>query len=136
MTICHIPHHAPASGKIERYNGLLKTMLKAVGGGTFTNWEKHLAEATWLANTRGSVSQDGPTQSSSLHTVEGDKVPVVHVKSMLEKAVWVPPASGKGKSLHGTLFAQGLGSTWWVMQKDGDVQCVPQGNLTLGERSQ
>ena len=87
MTICHIPHHAPASGKTERYSGLLKTMLKALGGGTFTNWEKHLAEATWLANTRGSVSQDGPTQSSSLHTVEGDKVPVVHVKSMLEKAV-------------------------------------------------
>ena len=85
--IYHIPYHAPASCKIERYSGLLKTMLKALGGGTFTNWEKHLAEATWLANTRGSVSQDGPTQSSSLHTVEGDKVPVVHVKSMLEKAV-------------------------------------------------
>ncbi|XP_048786341.1 uncharacterized protein LOC125686417 isoform X3 [Lagopus muta] len=30
--IYHIPYHAPASGKIERYNGLLKTMLKALGG--------------------------------------------------------------------------------------------------------
>ena len=54
-----------------------------MGGGTFKHWEKHLAEATWLVNTRGSISRDGPTQSSSLHTVEGDKVPVVHVKSML-----------------------------------------------------
>ena len=78
-------------------------MLKAVGGGTFTNWEKHLAEATWLANTRGSVSQDGPTQSSSLHT--GDKVLVVHVKNMLGKAVWVLPVSEKGKPLRGTVFA-------------------------------
>ena len=111
-------------------------MLKAMGGRTLKHWEKHLAEATWLANTRGSVSQDGPTQSSSLHTVEGDKVPVVHVKSMLEKAVWVPPASGKGKPLCGTVFAQGPGCTWWAMQKNGDVQCVPQGKLMLGECSQ
>jgi len=52
----HILYHAPASGKIERYNGLLKTMLKAMGGTTFKNWEKHLAEATWLVNTRGSIN--------------------------------------------------------------------------------
>lgn len=86
--ISHLPYHAPASGKIKRYNGLLKTMLKAVGGGTFKHWEMYLAEATQLVNTRGSVSRDGPTQSTSLHTVEGDKVPVVHVKSMGRKAVW------------------------------------------------
>ncbi|RMC20272.1 hypothetical protein DUI87_01118 [Hirundo rustica rustica] len=30
--VYHIPYHAPASGKIERYNGLLKTTLKALGG--------------------------------------------------------------------------------------------------------
>ena len=64
------------------------------------------------------------------------KVPVVHVKNMLGKAVWVLPAFGKGKPLHGTVFAQAPGSTWWVMQKDGDVQYVPQGNLMLGECSQ
>ena len=45
-----------------------------MGGGTFKHWEKHLAEATWLVNTRGSINRDGPTQFSSLHTVEGDKV--------------------------------------------------------------
>ena len=134
--IYHIPYHAPASGKIERYNGLLKTMLKAMGGGTFKHWEKHLAEATWLVNTRGSINRGGPTQSSSLHTVEGDKVPVVHVKNMLGKAVWVIPASEKDKPLRGTVFAQGPGSTWWVMQENGDVQCVPQGNLMLRECSQ
>lgn len=31
-------------------------MLKAMGGRTFKRWEKHLAEATWLVNTRGSVT--------------------------------------------------------------------------------
>ena len=107
-----------------------------MGGRIFKHWEKHLAEATWLVNTRGSISRDGPTHSSSLHTVEGDKVPVVHVKSMLGKAVWVLPASGMSKPLRGTVFAQGPGSTWWVMQKNGDVQCGPQGNLLLGKCSQ
>ena len=28
--IYHIPYHALASGKTERYNGLVKTMLKAM----------------------------------------------------------------------------------------------------------
>ncbi|RMC19606.1 hypothetical protein DUI87_03165 [Hirundo rustica rustica] len=45
--VYHIPYHAPASGKVERYNGLLKTTLKALGGGSFKNWEQHLAKATW-----------------------------------------------------------------------------------------
>ena len=105
-----------------------------MGGGTFKHWEKHLAEATWLVNTQGSINRDGP--ASSLHTVKGDKVLVIRVKNMLKKAVWVLPASGKGKPLRGTVFAQGPGCTWWVMQKDGDVQCVPQGNLMMGERNQ
>jgi len=108
----HIPYHAPASGKIKQYNGLLKTMLKAIGGGTFKHWEKHLAEATWLVNTQGAVNRDGPAQSSSLHTVEGHKVPVVHIKNMLGKAAWVFPDSRKGKPLPGTVFSQGPTSTW------------------------
>ncbi|RMC20246.1 hypothetical protein DUI87_01092 [Hirundo rustica rustica] len=85
--VYHIPYHAPASGKIERYNGLLKTTLKALGGGSFRNWEQHLAKATWLVNTRGSSSRAGPAQSEPLHTVDGEKVPVVHVRvtSLLEK---------------------------------------------------
>ena len=68
--------------------------------------------ATWLGNTRGSISRDGPAQSSFLHTVEGDKVPVVHVKSTLGKAIWVFPASGKGRPVCGTVFGQGPGSIW------------------------
>ncbi|GAB0202801.1 hypothetical protein GRJ2_002745700 [Grus japonensis] len=48
--------HAPASGKIERYNGLLKTTLRAMGGGTLKHWDTHLAKATWLVNTRGSAN--------------------------------------------------------------------------------
>ena len=107
-----------------------------MGGRTLKHWEKHLAEATWLVNARGSINRDGPTQLSSLHAVEGDKVPVVHGKNMLGKAVWVFPASGKGKTLHGTVFAQGPGSTWWVIQTNGEVQCVQQGNLMLGECNQ
>jgi len=80
-------------------------MLKAKGGRTFKHWEKHLAEATWLANTWGSTNRDGPSQSNFLHTVEGDKVPELHVKSMLGEAVLVFPASRKDKPLSGTFFA-------------------------------
>ena len=97
----------PLASKTEHYNGLLKTMLKAMGGGSFKHWEKHLAENTWLVNTRGSISRDSP--AGSLYTVKGDKVPIVHIESMLRKAVWVFPASGKGKPLHGTVFCPGTG---------------------------
>ncbi|KAK4811029.1 hypothetical protein QYF61_015733 [Mycteria americana] len=131
--VYHIPYHAPASGNIERYNGLLKTALRAMGGGTFKHWDTHLAKATWLVNTRGSVNRAGPAQSKLLRTVEGDKFPVVHIKNMLGKTVWVTPASGKGKPIRGIAFAQGPGCTWWVMRKDGEVRCVPQGDLILGE---
>uniref|UniRef100_A0A8B9UGQ5 Uncharacterized protein n=1 Tax=Anas zonorhyncha TaxID=75864 RepID=A0A8B9UGQ5_9AVES len=133
--VYHIPYHAPASGKVERYNGLLKTTLKAMGAGTFKNWDTHLAKATWLVNTRGSTNRAGPAQSNLLRTVDGDKVPVVHVKNMLGKTVWATPASGKGKPIRGIVFAQGPGYTWWVMQKNGEVRCVPQGDLILGENS-
>ncbi|RMC11828.1 hypothetical protein DUI87_11954 [Hirundo rustica rustica] len=46
--VYHIPYHAPAAGKVEPCNGLLKTTLKALGGGTFKNWEIKLAKATCL----------------------------------------------------------------------------------------
>ena len=46
------------------------------------------------------------------------------------------PASGKGKPTRGIAFAQGPGYTWWVMREDGEVRCVPQGDLILGENSQ
>ncbi|RMC01055.1 hypothetical protein DUI87_22319 [Hirundo rustica rustica] len=49
--VYHIPYHVPAAGKVECCNGLLKTTLKALGGGTFKNWEINLAKATWLVNT-------------------------------------------------------------------------------------
>ncbi|TRZ07196.1 hypothetical protein HGM15179_019908 [Zosterops borbonicus] len=51
--VFHIPYHAPASGEVEKCNGLLKTTLKALGGGTLKNWEINLAKATWLVDTRG-----------------------------------------------------------------------------------
>ncbi|RMC21713.1 hypothetical protein DUI87_02581 [Hirundo rustica rustica] len=117
--IYHIPYHAPAAGKVERYNGLLKTTLKALGGGTFKNWELNLAKATWMVNTRGSINRAGPAQSEPLHTVDGDKVPVVHVKGILGKTVWINPTSSKGRPIRGIVFAQGPGSTWWTI---GDTQ--------------
>ena len=112
-------------------------MLKATGGKWHLStgrsvWQKPLGWSTLYPSING----DGPAQSSSLPTIEGDEDPVVHVKSMLGKAVWVLPASGKDRPLCGTVFAQGPGSTWWVMQKDGDVECVPQRNLALEECSQ
>ncbi|KAK4832710.1 hypothetical protein QYF61_025171 [Mycteria americana] len=90
--VYHIPYHAPAFGKIEQYNGLLKTTLRAMGDGMFKHWDTHLAKATWLVNTRGSANRAGPAQSKLLRTVEGDKVPVVHIKNMLGKTIWVTPA--------------------------------------------
>ena len=96
----------------------------------------HLAKATWLVNTRGSAKQAGPAQSNLLRTVDGDKAPVGHIRNMLGKGVWVTPALGKGKPMRRITFAQGPGCTWWLMQKDGEVRCVPQGDLILGENSQ
>ncbi|GAB0205097.1 hypothetical protein GRJ2_002975300 [Grus japonensis] len=109
--VYHIPYHAPASGKIERYNALLKTTLRAMGGRTLKHWDTHLAKATWLVNTQGSANRAGPAQSKFPHPVEGDKVPVVRMKNMLGKTVWVIPASGKGKPICGIAFAQGPGCT-------------------------
>ncbi|RMB88432.1 hypothetical protein DUI87_35201 [Hirundo rustica rustica] len=74
----HIPYHAPAAGKVE--GSLLKTTLKALGGGTFKNWEINLAKATWLVNTRGSTNRADPAQLQLLRRRDGDKVPVVHMR--------------------------------------------------------
>ncbi|TRZ10625.1 hypothetical protein HGM15179_016485 [Zosterops borbonicus] len=132
--IYHIPYHvpaarkveqcngllktalkAPAAGKVEQCNGLLKTALKALGEGTFKNWEMNLAKATWMVNTRGSINQSGPAQSKALHTVDEDKVPAVHMKSILGKTVWITPASGKGRPICRIVFAQKPGYTWWEL---------------------
>jgi len=113
--VYHIPYHAPAFGKIERYNGLLKTTLRTRWGGTFKNWDTHLAKASSLVNTRRSTNWAGPAQSKPQLPVEGDKVPIVHMKNMLENTTWISPASVKGKPVHGTAFAEGSGCTWWVM---------------------
>ncbi|RMC21417.1 hypothetical protein DUI87_02283 [Hirundo rustica rustica] len=133
--VYHIPYHAPAAGKVERHNALLKTQLKALGGGSFKNWEQHLAKATWLVNTRGSTNRAGPAQAEPLHTIDGDKVPVVHVRGLLGKTVWIKSASSTDKPIRGVVFAQGPGCTWWIMQKDGTTLCVPQGDLIVGWES-
>ena len=75
-------------------------------------------------------------QSKLPRTVEGNKAPVVHMKSMWGKRAGVSPSLGKGPTVHRIAFAQGPGCTWWVMQKDGEFWCVPQGDLILGKNSQ
>jgi len=112
-----------------------KNHFEGFGVGTFKNWDTHLAKATWLVNTRGSTNRAGPAQSKRQRPVEGDEVPVVHMRNILGKTVWVNPASGKGKPVRGIAFAQGPGCTWWVMWKDGEVRCVPHRDLILGENS-
>jgi len=57
------------------------------------------------------------------------------MKNTLGKTLWVIPAMGKGKPIRVIAFGQGPGYTWWVMQKDGQVRCVPQGYLILGANS-
>ena len=98
-----------------------KNHFEGNGGWDFQNWDTHLAKATWLVNIRGSTNWARPAQSKPQRPVEGDKVPVVHMRNMLGKTVWVSPASGKGKPVQGIAFAQGSGCTWWVMRKDGEV---------------
>ena len=61
---------------------------------------------------------------------------MVHARNILGKTVWVIPASGKGKLICGIVFAQGPECTWWLILKDGEVQCVPQGDLILYENTQ
>ena len=89
-----------------------------MGCGTFKHWDTHLAKVTWLVNTRASANRAGSAQSEPLHTVEGDRDPLMHVKNMLGKTVWVIPASGKGRPIHGVAFTEGPGCTWWVMRED------------------
>lgn len=103
-------------------------MLRTLGNRAWKHWGINLAKATWLVNTRGSANHPGLAQTKPLHTVGGDKVPTVHIWKCLGKAVWIAPPLGKGKSICGIVFAQRPGCTCWVMQKDGETWCVPQGD--------
>lgn len=48
------------------------------------------------------------------------------------KSMWISPHMGKGKPIRGIVFAQAK-VTWWVTWRAGETQCVPQGELTMGE---
>lgn len=104
--VYHIRYHAPISGKTEWYNTFLKTTLRAMRGTTFRNWDSNLGKATWLVNIKGSTNRTGPAQSELPHTVEWDKIPVVQMKNVLGKTVWVTRALGKDKPIHGIAFTQ------------------------------
>ncbi|RMC13545.1 hypothetical protein DUI87_08621 [Hirundo rustica rustica] len=51
----------------------------------------NLAKVTWMVNTQGSINRAGPAQSEHLHTVDGDKVPVVHMKGYSGPLKEIPP---------------------------------------------
>jgi len=112
-----------------------KNHFEGNGRWDFQNLGYSFTKATLLVNTRGSTNRAGPAQSKSQRPVEGDKVPVVHMRNILGKTVWFSPASGKGKPVRGIAFIQGRGCTWWVFWKDGEVRCVPHGDLILGKNS-
>lgn len=76
----------------------------------------------WTAvNYSGSANWAGPAQLKVLCTVEEEKDPVVHIKDMVGKIVWVVPASDKCKLLYGIVSVQGPECTWWVMQEDEKI---------------
>ncbi|XP_064007003.1 SEC14-like protein 1 isoform X2 [Pogoniulus pusillus] len=77
-----ISYYAPADGRVERCNSLLKTTLKAVEGGSLTNWNAHIAEASWLVNTRGYTNRAGPAQSKLPGAVK-DKLDADYIKRYL-----------------------------------------------------
>lgn len=77
-----IPYHVPAPGKIEQYNRLLETTLKAVCDGAFKHWNPHLQRPPGLVNTRGFTNRAGPAQCKPPRTVEGDEVSVVHLRNI------------------------------------------------------
>lgn len=108
----YISHHAPASGKIECYNRVLKTTLRAMLA--HSNVGTHLAKVTCLVNSWGSASWADPAQSNLQPTGEGDKVPVVHIKNMLGKTVRFILALGKGNPIYivimGLLLLKDLGA--------------------------
>jgi len=79
-------------------------MMKALYGGTFKHWDKHLEEATWLVSTQESTNRDGPPQSSHVCTVEGDKL-----KNILGKASVDYPGFRQGKTCLWGCFCSG---TW------------------------
>lgn len=55
-----------------------------MGAGTLKKWDEDLAKATSLVTP---VNQAVPVQSEFLCSVEGNKVPMVHVRNMLGKTV-------------------------------------------------
>ncbi|XP_008938599.1 PREDICTED: decaprenyl-diphosphate synthase subunit 1 [Merops nubicus] len=123
--VCHIPCNTTAAGKTE-VQWTVKMDSESSGRGVFKHWDTNLAKDTWLVNTRGSTNQAGPAQSKLLCAVERDNVPIMHMKNVLGKMVWVNPASGKGKLIHGIAFALGPGCTWEVQASQRSVAIIAE----------
>ncbi|RMC03513.1 hypothetical protein DUI87_20712 [Hirundo rustica rustica] len=55
----HIPYHAPAAGKVERHNALLKTQLKALGGDL-----SRIGSSIWQRPPGWSTPEAPPTEQA------------------------------------------------------------------------
>ena len=112
------------------------SLSESNGGWDFQTLGHPFSKSHLVSQHQRTCHSGWPCPIRTLCTVKGDKFPTVHMKSKLGKTVWVTAASGKSKPIHGIAFAQGPECTWRVIRKDGEVSCVPQGGLMLGEKSQ
>lgn len=89
----------------------IKNHPESIGQGDHQKLRAAFSKGHLVTNSQNSINQADPAQSEPLHMVEGDKVPVVHIRGMLGQIVWINPTSGNGKSIHGIVIAQGPGYT-------------------------
>lgn len=96
----------------------------------WTLWvlEVLFAEGAWLVNTRGTPNCPSPAQKELVHSLGEGKAPVVWdwkrqcgLFLTCEKA-----------SICGIVFTQGPGCTWWIMQKDEEIQSAGDSSLRSG----
>ncbi|TRZ13847.1 hypothetical protein HGM15179_013264 [Zosterops borbonicus] len=89
--ICHIPYHQML-GKLN--GGMDLDCPEGIWWGDLQELENKLSQS-YLDGQHPRVYQSSwSCQSEPLHTVDGDKVPVEHMKDILGKTVWINPNSG------------------------------------------
>lgn len=81
-----LPYHASASGKIQQYKGLFKAALRARDTRTYRHWD------------RGSAKRAGLAPSKLSHTVEVDKVPIVHTENCVVEGSLGCSCLGQGQT--------------------------------------
>lgn len=109
------------------YNGVLKNIQIAICSGIFKHWDANSAEVIWLINTRVSANWPGPTQTNTLHTVEENEVPIACFSNCWGKSMCLHLLWEKSKRSCDCFCSS---HCHLVDKMDGEIQCVPQGDLT------